>query len=861
MTKVPYNARTGYKASSTNTKTWSSYEQAVQAIENARNVSGKPYDGIGYVFNRDVTGVDLDHCADEQGLPNAWAQGILDRLNSYTELSPSGRGFHIFVHGPLPVSVKRPEIEMYDSGRYFTITGKHLEGTPDAIEDRQEQVLALHAEITAPRPKRAAKQQHTAPLTFSDNDLLDKAMKAKDGAKFAALWRGDTSGYASPSEADLALCNLLAFWTGRDASRMDSLFRRSGLYREEKWDKDARSGETYGEGTIARAIDACTEVYTPGGNRRIVEAFSTSPPQRQKSDPQSEAKEKEAEPQAKVLIRLAEEAELFSTPSGDRYARLHINGHIEAWPISEKGGSFKRWLIWRYRSLTGGNTPNATALSAAIQALEAEAQFGGKPIQEVYLRIASLGEKVYLNLANDACEVVEIGAKGWRILSQSPLCFRRPNGMLPLPRPIMGGKLDELRPFINVESDNDWLLILAWLLGAFHPTGPYSILDLTGERGATKSTVTRVLRSLIDPSSAPLRKEPKDDHGLAIMAHNSHVITLDNLSHMPAWLSDGLCRLATRSGLSTRKLYENDEECIFDACRPIVFNGIEDVATRGDLLDRCIVIKLPAIAPGARVDEKTFYQKFDQAHPRILGALLDAVSRAIRNLPHTTIADLPRMADFALWVQAAEPCLTPKSGAFMEAYTSNREEGTSIELEASLVAKVVLAFMELQPLFEGSPTELERQLKELAGEEMARFPSWPKDARALSGKLKRLAPSLRSVGIDVRQGRNGATGRFITIAKSVANSAKSVANSGASVANFSPSDTSSNHNRGGGSLLVTQSDANSTHHIYPPVYRKKEESEEESEGERGYKKSEGKLASLCVTSSDGLYEDEEEVIL
>src|SRR6266702_2655740 len=489
LTKVPYNPLTGKWAQSDNPQTWASYTQAIQA-----QGAGK-YDGIGYMFNRDYTGVDLDHCVNEDGSIDPWAQAYLDRLKSYAEYSPSNTGIHILVRGTVPSGLRRrvtgaphPEaaIEMYCERRYFTVTGAHVQGTPTTIEVCSV-LAALYAELSAPKPApHSERKPPAAPagdVSPSDDALLEKAMHAKNGATFQALWHGDTSGYASPSEADLALCNLLAFWTGRDASRMDSLLRRSGLYREEKWDKDARSGETYGEGTIARAIDACTEVYTPGGNRRIVEAFSTSPPQRQKSDPQSEAKEKEAEPQAKVLISLAEEAELFSTPSGDRYARLHINGHIEAWPISEKGGSFKRWLIWRYRSLTGGNTPNATALSAAIQALEAEAQFGGKPIQEVYLRIASLGEKVYLNLANDACEVVEIGAKGWRILSQSPLCFRRPNGMLPLPRPIMGGKLDELRPFINVESDNDWLLILAWLLGAFHPTGPYSILDLTGERG------------------------------------------------------------------------------------------------------------------------------------------------------------------------------------------------------------------------------------------------------------------------------------------------------------------------------------------------------------------------------------------
>ncbi len=286
LTKVPYNARNGYKASSTNPKHWSTYEQAVSAYKNAKNADGKPFDGIGFVFNRDMTGIDCDHCRDENGNIDPWAQKVIDEANSYAELSPGQEGIHVLVFGLVPLNEKgkhagskkglpgmrhpKAAIEMYSEGRFFTITGNHLPGTPETIEERQEQLLALHARFNPPKQQKVTQAQSPKPLSHTDNELLDIAMNAKNGRKFTALWQGDTSGYASQSEADQALCNMLAFYTGKDAIRIDSMFRRSGLYREEKWDRNARSGEAYGEGTIRNAIEQCSDVYTQGGYAELV---------------------------------------------------------------------------------------------------------------------------------------------------------------------------------------------------------------------------------------------------------------------------------------------------------------------------------------------------------------------------------------------------------------------------------------------------------------------------------------------------------------------------------------------------------------------------------------------------------------
>src|SRR5215470_3776311 len=277
LTKVPYSPTTGRRAASDHPATWASYEDACRAY--TRSLPTKqPYHGLGFMFHRDYTGIDLDHCVNADGSIDAWAQAYLDRLPSYAEYSPSQTGVHILVRATVPSGVRRrvpaaprPDaaIELYCERRYFTVTGHHLPRTPTALEACPE-LQAIYAELTAPRPRQQPKARGE-PGGLDDSALLDRAMEAKNGATFRALWHGQTSGYASQSEAELALCNLLAFWTGKDASRMDHLFRRSALYRREKWDRPARSGETYGQGTIARAISTCTETYSPQQECKVMQ--------------------------------------------------------------------------------------------------------------------------------------------------------------------------------------------------------------------------------------------------------------------------------------------------------------------------------------------------------------------------------------------------------------------------------------------------------------------------------------------------------------------------------------------------------------------------------------------------------------
>lgn len=460
--------------------------------------------------------------------------------------------------------------------------------------------------------------------------------------------------------------------------------------------------------------------------------------------------QKERKSQATLLVELAAVAELWHTSGqGIAYATLPVADHREHWPI--RSLTFRRWLGRQFFGQYG-KAPGSQALQDAMTVLEGQAIFDG-PEFPVFVRVAGDGDKLYLDLANETWQAVEIDAAGWRILDAAPVRFRRAKAMLPLPTPTPGGDIGELRRFVNVDVDG-WPLLLGWLVAAFRSIGPYPVLALHGEQGSAKSTTARTLRAIIDPNAAPLRCEPREPRDLMIAANNGWVVALDNLSFVPVWLSDALCRLATGGGFATRTLYENDEETIFDSMRPAILTGIEELANRSDLLDRSLILQLPRIPDDRRRTEAEHWREFEQAHGRILGAVLDAVSAAVRNLASTRIDRLPRMADFALWATAAEGGLGLQPGEFLSAYRGNRDAANETALESSPVAKHVLQMADAGE-WHGTPGELLEHIETLASDGEKRLKTWPKNPRSLSGILKRLAPNLRTAGVEIEFGHEG----------------------------------------------------------------------------------------------------------
>ena len=262
-----------------------------------------------------------------------------------------------------------------------------------------------------------------------------------------------------------------------------------------------------------------------------------------------------------------------------------------------------------------------------------------------------------------------------------------------------------LRPFLNVQSNNDFVLVVAWLLACLRNRGPYPILIVCGEQGSAKSNFTAIMRSLLDPNTAPLRTLPRDARDLFIAASNGHVLAFDNISLVPDWISDTLCRLSTGGGFATRQLYTNQEEVLFDAARPVILNGIEDMVTRPDLADRALFLTLEAIPENRRRPQAELWAAFEAERPRILGVLFDAVVEGLKQLPATRIPNLPRMADFALWATACETALWP-AGTLGAAYNSNRDEAIEAIIEADTVAAAVRTLMQTRTVWTGTATEL-----------------------------------------------------------------------------------------------------------------------------------------------------------
>jgi hypothetical protein len=473
---------------------------------------------------------------------------------------------------------------------------------------------------------------------------------------------------------------------------------------------------------------------------------------------QSSGGETERQTQANLLLELASAANLFHTSDKTAYADIVIADHRETWPVRSKG--FRRWLGRAYYETHGG-APNAEAIQSALGVIEARAHYDA-PERVIFLRIGEHSGKLYVDLGDETWRAVEIDAEGWRIVAEPPVRFRRAAGMLPLPEPTRGGSLDSLRALLNVDSDDDFRLAVAWLLAAFRPTGPYPVLIVAGEGGSAKTTFVLILRSLVDPNTSALRSLPREDRDLFIAANNGHVLAFDNVSGLQTWISDTLCRLSTGGGFAVRTLYSDAEETLFDAMRPIALNGIEDIVARADLADRGLFLTLTRIPDNKRREDAAVRAELEAHRPAILGALLDAVVHGLSRLPHTKMDRLPRLADFARWVAACGDELLWPPSSFVDAYFANRRGVTLDVIEADPVATAVKALVErdleverkrdpaaLRTVRTQTATDLMASLKEIAGEVVARSKTWPESPRALSGRLRRAATFLRAAGIEV----------------------------------------------------------------------------------------------------------------
>lgn len=452
----------------------------------------------------------------------------------------------------------------------------------------------------------------------------------------------------------------------------------------------------------------------------------------------SEGPKDEKASQTKRLLDLASEAELFHTDDKEAFVRIPVESHKEVWPI---GSHFSYWLRGKYYESQNRSSPCAQSLTDALEQLRGVALFDGKK-RSVHKRIAGDSEKIYVDLCNETWQVVEITSNGWRILKESPVMFVRSKGMSALPTPAEEGDIRELRRFINC-TDRDFAFIVAWMLAAFSPSGPYPILEIGGEQGSAKSTLTRILKAITDPNRAPLNTMPTTEKDIASLTKLERTLAFDNVSSLSLTLSDTFCRLATGSAFKCRQLYSDSGQVVFELCAPVVMNGIEEIAKNGDLQERTLKVFLPAIESQGRKDEKAFWSDFDSALPGILGGLFTVLSEILRNLPTTNLDEKPRLADFSLWITAGENALGWDSGCFNRLYIETLREAKKDCADADDFVRAVIQIAKRN----GHITLPGEKIVELLKAEVPDSRTMP-SRRTLRDRLCRVAPTLRSEGVE-----------------------------------------------------------------------------------------------------------------
>ena len=463
-----------------------------------------------------------------------------------------------------------------------------------------------------------------------------------------------------------------------------------------------------------------------------------------------------------------ERIELFRSRGGQVFADCYDGAVRKTWPVQSK--TFSQRLARRYFEIEN-RIATPSQLKATINQIEAQAQLDG-PEREVFHRVGKFGDRLYLDLADEKWSAIEIDAAGWRVVQRPPVRFVRTPGMLPLPVPEKGGSIEALRSLVNVADEQDFVLVVAWLLAAMHCDIAKPVVAIRGGAGSAKSSLVEILRGLIDPHDPPYTALPRTELKLRTTAAESYLQAYDNISGLTVSMSDALCRFVTDG-----------------SNQPVIINGIWDIITRSDLSDRSVFIDCAPISDVQRRTQADVMATFARTRPQILGALLDAVAHGLRNQHQTHATGLPRMADFAQAVTACETIFWP-SGTFRTAYDLNRAEVVEALIEADPVASAARSLMVRHQFWEGTARDLDNLLRATTGN-LVGGKNWPADPRILANTLRQLASSLLKIGIEVRfhKSRDRDHKRLITITASLPDAGineASVSASAASAASARP---------------------------------------------------------------------------
>lgn len=494
----------------------------------------------------------------------------------------------------------------------------------------------------------------------------------------------------------------------------------------------------------AEIVSFLQGVPAPGDEPDDLKDFAEEPPRRSKKGEKSQADLLFELAQARYEFGQSFDGEPFAVQrSGPRIARM-LRGSRDCLRAS---------LAKEFR-VRFGKVPSASALADALVALSGVA--ADATPTELHLRCAAHGENVYIDLGDTSGRVVEVAPDGWQVVKSSPVLFRRTALTNPLPTPAPEGDLDLLRDFLNC-TDETWPLLRGWLVAGLCPSIPHAILLLGGQQGTGKSTAAKMLSLLIDPSPAPLRTEPRDVDSWATAASGSWLVTLDNVSSVPAWLSDALCKSCTGDGVVRRRLYTDQDLAVLAFRRVVCMTSIDPGALRGDLADRLCLVDLEVIPDRLRRTDAELAQAFEEARGRMFGGLLTALSNALEALPEVDLQELPRLADFGKLLAALDKAdnmdVSDEHSGF-QLFMNQRGRLAAEVVEADPIAMSIVGLLENQSSWSGTASDL---LAEITPERAPR--GWPQSAKSLGGRLKRISPALERLGIETSHGKTADSSR------------------------------------------------------------------------------------------------------
>jgi hypothetical protein len=509
---------------------------------------------------------------------------------------------------------------------------------------------------------------------------------------------------------------------------------------------------------------ASRALYEDGyGSRRKVKNSKTTAEGPVTEEAQGGQKE-ERKTKAARLIGYLSEAEnfsFFSTEDEKFYVSLlNDDGNLETLALGSRNARDRFANLFFEKE---GTTIGGQDVQDAINVVSVKAR---QDKQDVFVRMAQKDGNIYLDLANDDFDVIEITPGGYfkKKTKDIPVRFARPKGAKPLPVPTGKPDFSRLKKYVNVK-DEDFVLMAGWLVTCFRTDIPLPLLSVGGEQGTGKTGLCKILKKVIDPRYALLTSTPKDERDLVISASNQWIVAFDNMSSIPSWLSDALCRLATGAGYSTRQLHTDAEEAIFNVRRMVLVNGIGDLATRNDLLRRAVQVELDVIPDENRIEELVLEKDFHADLPEILLGLIEVVAAGLKNFKDVSQDFVSTMPDFERWAVACETALGFEPGAFRQRYAGNIENAQAIALDNSIVGTAIRELMA-----DHGPTSWEGQLKILHEElfrtvnesQQREFPKRPQDLR---GELTRLKPVMRTFGIEIDPDKEKSGRRYVVITK------------------------------------------------------------------------------------------------